>query len=111
MKGLRSFLVVTVWIAGFLVASQAMALPPCETYCSCNVPCFVTACDGGGGFVQDCSEWGICATSCYCGGECLKAADPLDFAGSETAAPKWSQPAGSCSEAAQADLLLWSIFS
>lgn len=75
------------------------SLPPCETYCSCSVPCFTSSCDGGGGFVQDCADWGICATSCYCGGECL-------VTGDSTA--RWTGT-GSCT--ASPDDLLSKIFS
>ena len=42
----------------------------CSEVCVCAVPCS-EQCTSGGGFIQDCGSWGICATSCYCGGECL----------------------------------------
>jgi len=41
----------------------------CENVCVCGVPCS-TECVVGA-FVQECGSWGICATSCACGGECL----------------------------------------
>ena len=40
----------------------------CESLCVCAVPCS-TECVVGA-FVQECGSWGICATSCACGGEC-----------------------------------------
>jgi hypothetical protein len=40
----------------------------CESVCVCGVPCS-TECVVGS-FVQECGSWGICATSCACGGEC-----------------------------------------
>jgi len=42
----------------------------CESLCVCGVPCS-TECVVGA-FVQECGSWGICATSCACGGECLQ---------------------------------------
>ncbi len=47
----------------------------CGTVCNCAAPCFTTPCDAGGGVIIDCSSWGICTTSCYCGGECLQGGD------------------------------------
>ena len=109
MNRFRSLLCFTLLLAGLMMASQAGALPPCETYCSCAVPCFVTACDGGGGLVQDCSEWGICATSCYCGGECLQAGDPPSKLAAAVASPSFAKT-GACSAPSQADILRAAIF-
>jgi hypothetical protein len=47
----------------------------CDVVCTCGVPCFTTPCVTGTD-IQDCSSWGICATSCYCGGECLQHGGP-----------------------------------
>lgn len=61
----------------------------CESVCVCGVPCS-TECVVGA-FVQECGSWGICATSCACGGECLpnrprlRKPDPIRPGGSGSA--------------------------
>ncbi len=76
----------------------------CESLCVCAVPCS-TECVVGA-FVQECGSWGICATSCYCGGECLQK-------GPRPQKPDLSRPGGSgsaCASVTPDDKLLAKIF-
>jgi hypothetical protein len=73
----------------------------CGTVCNCAAPCFTTPCDSGGGYIIDCSSWGICNSSCYCGGECLQGGDPSQSS---------ALSGGNCATPPQADPLLAKIF-
>lgn len=75
----------------------------CGAVCNCSAPCFSTPCDSGGGYIIDCSAWGICNTSCYCGGECLRREDPPPGSSS-------SLSGGACATPAPSDPLLAKIF-
>lgn len=75
----------------------------CAEVCVCSVPCS-EQCTSGGGFVQDCGSWGFCATSCACGGECLRGPD--DPWGSSQSAS-----GGACATPAETDILRSQIFN
>lgn len=68
-KLLRStLLIAALWMT--CQASRATAqLPPCDTFCNCTAGCFVLNCQVGG-TPWTCGDWGICQSSCYCGGQC-----------------------------------------
>jgi hypothetical protein len=83
------------------VTTYCSASCACGTVCTCSAPCFSTPCDSGGGYIIDCSSWGICNSSCYCGGECLRQDDP----GSSSALS-----GRACATPTQPDPLLAKIF-
>jgi hypothetical protein len=87
------------------VTTYCSASCACGSVCNCSAPCFSSPCDSGGGYIIDCADWGICTTSCYCGGECLRTDDPSSGSSS-------SRSTGACAPtSAPSDPLLAKIFS
>ena len=70
MKRVWILLRFSLLLAGLSIATRATAqLPSCDTFCNCDSACFVNNCQTNG-FPQSCGDWGICQSSCYCGGQC-----------------------------------------
>jgi hypothetical protein len=70
MERWSRWLRLTMLIGGLLFASMGAAqLPSCDTFCDCTRACTVINCQWNG-YPLRCGDWGICQTSCYCGGQC-----------------------------------------
>jgi Tfp pilus assembly major pilin PilA len=78
----------------------------CENLCVCGVPCS-TECVVGAS-VQECGSWGICATSCACGGECLPNRPRLQKP--DTVRPDGRPGGNACASLTSGDDLLSQIF-